>query len=204
MLDSARAAVELKSVLGGVSVVIGVFTYGVYISQTLKKQGIQPHPFSWLLWGFVTSVAALAQHADGAGPGFWVTALTAVACFLIGMLTFSKNDWTFSKSDWVALILGGVATAFYALVNNPTAAAVFATVADVIGYKPTVSKGWADPTTENAVSFFLNSVKFIPALVAMNNHSIATSLYPAALVIVNGGVWLMLVVRGRQLRQSTA
>jgi|SRR6185312_1134310 len=193
---------NLKLFLGTLSVLISIPAYAIYIRETIKKDGIQPHPFSWLLWGFVTTIAALAQHAEDGGPGLWVTAFTAVICFLIGILTLSKNDWHFSKSDWTALIVGTIAALLYAFQRNATAAAVLATIADVIAYKPTVTKGWIDPSTETPTSFLLNSMKFIPALAALNSYSIATSLYPATLVVVNGAVWLMLLFRHRQLGRS--
>lgn len=200
---AALNAIGDKQLLGVVSVAISLLAYVIYIRETLKKEGIQPHPFSWLLWGFVTSVAALAQHAKGAGPGLWVTAFTAGVCFLIGILTLSKYSWHFSTADWAALLLGLIATGCYAFAKNPTAAAVFATIADVVGYKPTVTKGWLDPSTENATSFFLNSAKFVPAIWALNSYSIATWLYPATLVIVNGAVCVMLIIRRWHLRDTS-
>jgi len=191
--------IDVKSFLGGLAVAISVLAYVIYIWQTIKKDGIRPHPFSWLLWGFVTTVATFAQHAKGAGAGLWVTAFTAVVCVIIGTLTLSKNKWRFSVSDWTSLAPGIVAAVCYAVAKDPTAAAVSATVADVVGYKPTVSKGWVDPASENALSFFLNSVKFIPAIGALDSYSVATWLYPATLVIVNGGVCIMLILRRRKI-----
>ncbi len=85
--------IDVKSFLGGLAVAISVLAYVIYIWQTIKKDGIRPHPFSWLLWGFVTTVATFAQHAKGAGAGLWVTAFTAVVCVIIGTLTLSKNKW---------------------------------------------------------------------------------------------------------------
>ncbi|HET6844920.1 MAG TPA: hypothetical protein VFK06_25035 [Candidatus Angelobacter sp.] len=202
MLRAIISTLENKPFLGALSIAISVLAYSIYIRDTVKKEGIRPHPFSWLLWGFVTTVAAFAQHAKGAGSGLWVTAFTAAICFLIGMLTLSRNDWQFSSSDWYALILGVAATVLYALARNPTAAAILATVADVVGYNPTIKKGWIDPSTENATSFLLNSLKFIPALGALHAYSIATWLYPATLVVVNGAVCVMLVCRRRQLGKA--
>lgn len=189
--------VSAKPVLGELSIAIGVVAYGVYLWQTAKKEGIQPHPLSWLLWGFVTAVAALAQWAKGAGPGYWVTAFTAIACFIIGTLTLTKYKHRFSLFDWVALVMGVFAILLFALAHNPTAAAVFATTADVLGYYSTVKKGWRYPDTDSPICFALNSVKFIPALFALDAYSLATWLYPGTLVIINGGVAIMLFARRR-------
>jgi hypothetical protein len=191
--------VSAKPGLGALSIAIGVVAYSLYLWETAKKGGIQPHPLSWLLWGFVTAVAALAQWAKGAGPGYWVTAFTAIACFIIGTLTLTKHKLRFSLFDWVALVMGVLAVFLFALARNPTAAAVFATTADVLGYYSTVKKGWHYPHADSPICFALNSVKFIPAILALDAYSLATWLYPSTLVIINGGVAIMLFARRRRV-----
>ena len=193
-----------KLAFGALSIAISALAYGLYIWRTAKKEGIQPHPFSWILWASVTTVAALVQHAEGAGPGNWVTSFTAVTCFVIGALTIVKHRWRFSRLDWFSLAGGMIVLLFYAFARNPTASAVLATIADVLGYNSTIKKGWIDPYTDSATSFALNSAKFIPALFALNVYSIATWLYPATLVVVNGGVAILLVMRRRHLRRRSS
>lgn len=193
-----------KQLLGEISVAIGVLAYGIYIWQTAKKDGIQPHPLSWLLWAFVSAIATLAQQAEGAGPGNWVTGFTAFVCVIIGLITIFKYDWDFSRSERISFATGVVAAVFV-VGKNPSAAALLATIADVIGYYSTIRKGWVAPYTDSATSFALNSVKFIPALLALNAYSVATWLYPATLVIMNGGVAIMLVVaRRRQIANGSS
>jgi hypothetical protein len=191
-----------KPLLGAFSVAIGVVAYGIYIWQTAKNEGIRPHPLSWLLWAFVSTVATLAQQTKGAGPGTWVTAFTAVVCLIIGLLTLSKYEWRFSRSERISFATGVVAVGFFVFAKNPTAAAIFATIADVLGYDSTIKKGWVAPQTDSATSFLLNSVKFIPALLALDAYSVATWLYPATLVIVNSGVAIMLLARRRNIAQG--
>jgi len=191
---------DYKPALGALSVAIMAVAYAIYISQTAKDHGVQPHPFSWLLWGFVTTVAALAQHAKAAGPGTWVTAFTAGSCFVIGTLTLLKHKWQFSRFDWLSLGTGLAVFAFYLLARDPALSAVLATTTDVAGYLPTLKKGWREPHGDSATSFTLNSVKFVPALFALNSYSVATWLYPATLVVVNAGVATMLLMRRKQLR----
>ena len=193
----------IKSWLGALSVAISVVAYGVYIWQTTKKEGIQPHPFSWLLWACVSTVAALAQWAKGAGAGSWVTSFTATVCFIIGVLTLLKHRWRFSRFDWFSLVTGIGVLFFYLLAKNPTASAVLATSADVLGYNSTIRKGWIAPDSDSPTSFALNSAKFVPALFALDSYSVATWLYPATLVVVNAGVAVMLVLRGRQIKMSS-
>lgn len=194
--------IAFKPAMGALSVVIMLVAYSIYIWQTSRAGGVRPHPFSWFLWGFVTGVAYLVQVTQGAGPGSWVVGLTALICFLIGGLSFFKHRWRFSLFDWCALAAGLLVFGYYLLSKNPTLSAVLATTTDVIGYASTIKKGWTEPHKDSATSFALNSAKFIPSLLALESYSLATWLYPATLVLVNGAVATLLLVRRRQLDLS--
>jgi hypothetical protein len=188
-----------KHAMGVLSVVIMFIAYAIYIWQTARAEGVRPHPFSWFLWGLVTGVAYLVQRAQGGGAGSWVVGLTAIICLGIGGLSFLKHRWHFPPIDWMYLVAGFVVFGYYLVSKNPTQAAVLATATDVIGYGSTIRKGWSEPDEDSATSFALNSAKFVPALFALESYSLATWLYPATLVVVNGFVAMMLVVRRQQL-----
>lgn len=160
-----------KATLGAISVLISAFAYGIYISQTIRNEDVQPHQFLWLLWGFVSDVAALVQWTKGAGAGTWVTAFTAFVCFIIGVLTLLKHSWRFSRFDWLCLAIGIIVVAFDVIAKNTTTSAVFATGAGLVGYYYTIKKGWSSPYTDSATSFALNSAKFIPALFALRMNT---------------------------------
>lgn len=68
-----------------------------------------------------------------------------------------------------------------------------------------IKKGWTagpPPAWIARFPFALNSAKFIPALFALYSYSVATWLYPAVLVVANGGVSRMLAVRRWRVRVS--
>jgi hypothetical protein len=192
-----------STVLGTLSVAIGILAYGIYIWQSSGRKGVQPHPFSWFLWGLVTAVAYLVQRVQGGGAGSWVTGFTAAVCLVIGSLTLVKHQWRFSWFDWFSIGAGLFVFTFYLFTKDPMHSAVLATVTDVVGYGPTVKKGWREPHKDSATSFALNGVKFVPALFALGSYSIATCLYPTTLVFVNGGVAVLLLVRRRQIAKKS-
>jgi hypothetical protein len=192
-----------KTALGLLSIGIGAAAYTVYIGQTAKKKGVQPHPLSWILWGLVTGVAYLVQRERGGAAGSWVTGFTSCVCFLIGGLSLAKRTWRFSRFDKVSIWFGLGVLLFYVLSRNPTHSAILATIVDVVGYLPTVKKAWIEPYKDSATSFSLNSVKFVPALLALQSYSVATWLYPVTLVVVNGGVATLLLVRRRTVSNDT-
>jgi hypothetical protein len=95
--------------------------------------------------------------------------------------------------------LGLSVIAIFAFLHakSPAGAAISATFADLVGYYPSIKKARRKPFNDSTTSFALNSVKFVPALFAMGSYSLATCLYPATLVVMNGYVAILLM-QGRK------
>ena len=89
----------------------------------------------------------------------------------------------------------------YLFTRQPTLAAVLVTAVDVLGFGPTFSRGWSQPWKDSVISFALNSVKFVPSILAMEPISIATCAYPATLIVLNGAVAAMLILRRQALSE---
>ena len=188
-----------KTALGLVSIAMGAVAYAIYFWQTTRQQRVQPHPFSWFLWGLVTCVAYLAQRQRGGGAGSWVTAFTGAVCFAIGVLSLLKHRRRFNAFDWASLGLGLGVFAFYLVAQDPTGSAIVATATDLVGFAPTVHKGWLEPHRDSATSFTLNGLQFVPALFALDSYSLASWLFPASLIAANAVVVAVLLVRRRQV-----
>jgi hypothetical protein len=189
-----------KIAFGTVSLGVTVAAYWVYFHKILNEPNIRPQPTSWLIWGLVTLIAYVMQQLRGAGPGSWTTLLTVAACVEIVYMAIrkKKEDWRFTWLDGTSLGLALLAVSCYAATRDPTYAAVFATLADVIGYGPTISKSWSDPYSDSALAFSLNAAKFIVALPALWPWSIATSLYPLVVAIMNSIVTAILLKQRRE------
>ncbi|MCI5060277.1 MAG: hypothetical protein MRY79_04305 [Alphaproteobacteria bacterium] len=69
------------------AVLLATFRYGTYF-YTIYLGETKPHAFSWLLWGVVTGVGALAQFDLESGPSAWALAFVSVSCLLIAFLAF--------------------------------------------------------------------------------------------------------------------
>jgi hypothetical protein len=123
-------------------------------------------------------------------------------CFVIGLYSLFKHRWQFGLFDWLSVSAGTILLLYYLLAKNAISSAIFATAMDVVGYGPTVKKGWAKPYNDSATSFALNSIKFVPALFALKSYSVTTWLYPSTLVLVNGAVAIMLFLRRRNVAPS--
>jgi hypothetical protein len=193
-------SIGYKEMMGALAVLIALIAYGIYGWQTATGTA-RPHPLSWLIFGILTGTGFLVQWDQNAGAGSWVMGVTAAICFLLAAASVHKGERRFPWYEWLFLIAAGIVFLFYLTTKEPTYSAVLATAVDVIGYGPTLTKGWSRPSTDSASSFALNSLKFVPSLFAMNVISVATCVYPATLIVVNAAVALLLAFWRKQMPQ---
>lgn len=191
--------------MGGIAVVIMFVAYAWQLWKTWKGAS-KPHPIAWIGFGLLTGIGYLVQCQEGAGAGSWVMGLTAIFCFLIAGMSQYRVKWQksdFDHWDWTALICGIGLFVLYLISKNlswgPTLSAIFATLADLVLYTPIFRKAWILPHDEFAPAYALNSLKFVPSIFAMSAYSMATCLYPSAMIIANAVVVFYLLWRRKHL-----
>jgi hypothetical protein len=187
-------AVTFKDAMGALAVVITLVAYGIYVWQTLRGEA-RPHPLSWLIFGILTGTAYLVQFDEAAGPGSWVMGITAIVCLLLCLMSFWRGERAFPWYEWAFLFAAAVIFIFYLWSREPTISAVLAAAVSVLGFGPTVTKAWQRPHSDSITTFALNSIKFIPAFFAMDSLTVATCVMPAALVVANAAVALIIYAR---------
>jgi len=183
-----------KDAMGALAVVITLAAYGIYVWQTLRGEA-RPHPLSWLIFGILTGTAYLVQRDEAAGPGSWVMGITAIVCLLLCLMSFWRGERTFPWYEWAFLVAAAVIFIFYLWSHEPTISAALAAIVSVLGFGPTVTKAWQRPHSDSITTFAVNSIKFIPAFFAMDNLTLATCVMPAALVVANAAVALIIYAR---------
>ncbi len=191
----------MKALLGGAASVIALIAYASYL-KNIYRGHTKPHAFSWLLWALLTGLVFAAQIVKGGGAGAWVTGFSSLACLAIGILALRMSDRRFHALDWV--FLGGsiIALLLWFVARSVTLSVIALTLTDVLGYGPTLRKGWIRPYEDMITSFALNSVKYVVAILALQAYSLETWLYPASLVVMNGTVAVMLWARRKDAVQG--
>lgn len=183
---------------GAVATAIALVGYVPYF-RDLYRGTTKPHAFSWLIWALLTGIAFAGQVSDSAGPGAWVTGFTAVVCFIVFILALSLGEKRITRFDWICLWFSLAAIPLWMATKTPLWSVILITAIDAAGFLPTIRKAYVKPWEETAVTFLLSAVKFMVALVALENFSIITALYPLSLVVMNTGFFLMLLYRRQQL-----
>lgn len=181
-----------------VSLVMTIAGYWFYLRDIFRGK-TKPHAYTWLVWTILTGVAFAAQLQDKGGPGSYVTGLTALVCLIIFGLALSKGEKDITHSDKIYLAISIAAIVPWLVTKSPLLSVVLVTIIDFFGFLPTIRKSFHKPFEETASTYFISGIKFILAIIALENYTVVTWLYPASLVVANIAFAGMLMIRRKQL-----
>ncbi len=187
-----------KAILGAAAAIIALGGYVPYFRDIFSGK-TKPHAFSWLIWASLQGIGFAGQISDSAGPGAWITGITAVACMCIFVLAIFRGEKNITPSDWVCLLSAGMAIPLWLATSTPLWSVILISVIDVIGFVPTYRKSYSRPFDETGITYTVSGFTFIISIVALQNYSVITVLYPATLVVANLVFALMLYARRRKL-----
>jgi hypothetical protein len=185
----------MKEIFVVIGVCLTILGYVPYFRDIFAGK-TKPHAFTWLIWSALTAIAFFAQLSDGGGAGSTVLGLTAFVSFIIFIIALKVGRKNIALIDWVFLAGAIVSMAVWGLTDDPLWSVVLITVIDAVAFAPTFRKSYKDPYSETLVTYLFSGIKFIFAILALNNYSVTTVLYPLSLVLANGlFVWMLLVRR---------
>lgn len=193
---------QIKNILGIAATFLVFLGYVPYLRDIIKGK-TKPHLYSWFLWAFVTAIAFALQFSGGAGSGSFVTLAAALMCIAVIILGFiQKSKIKIIKIDTIFLILAFIALGLWLIAKQPVLSAILATSVDLLGFAPTVRKSWNNPYTETLSFYYLNSLRFGLAVVALQKYSLVTALYPISWLVANSMFAVMLILRRRQVKEA--
>lgn len=179
MLD-APLTKELSS---GIAFTLTLVLFVPYI-RSIKRGETVPHVFSWIVWGFGTFVVFLAQLADGGGVGAWPIGFSACVSAYIAALSYGeRHSVRVVGLDWLLFSLAMLAIPGWVIASDPFWAVLFLTVADLLGFGPTLRKAFHSPYQEHLGFFALGGVRNLFVVAALEHYSWTTLLFPMAVGI---------------------
>jgi hypothetical protein len=193
---------DYKFFFATASVVLSVLQYAPYIRGILLNK-IKPHVFSWFIWGLPCGIIFAAQLTQGGGMGTWATAATTAFCTGIFLLSFKHGEKSITLIDWISLGLALIAIFLWMETHDPLLSVVLITLADILGFIPTVRKSIAKPHEEGISAYAGSVVKWIFSMVALDSFSLTTTLYPIAMIVC-GALQVVLLVWRRKVLAKTS
>lgn len=188
-----------KQLLSAVAITLTFIAFFPYIRSIIKGT-IKPHVFSWVIWGTTTFVVFLAQLEGHGGAGAWPIGVSGSITIFIALLAFMKRaDIVITKTDWLFFVSALSSLPFWYFTSNPLWAVVILTTVDVLGFGPTVRKAYEFPHSESLLFFALFTARNFIAIMALENYSVTTVLFPAVVAVTCVLLMVMVVYRRRVL-----
>ncbi len=180
------------------SVIALVLTFVLFVPyiRSIKRQTTVPHVFSWMVWAFGTFVVFFAQLADGGGLGAWPIGFSAcITCYIAFLSYRSRSRIEITRQDWLLFGLAISAIPGWMIASDPFWAVLFLTVADLLGFGPTLRKAYRYPYQEHMGFFALGGVRNLFVVIALEHYSWTTLLFPVAVGISCVLVAVFLAIR---------
>ncbi len=185
----------MKEILGFIAIAMAFFAYAPYLRDILARRTI-PHPYSWFVWSFSSSLIFGLQLTHGGGPGAYVTGCMAAICFVIGILAYRNGAGrSITRGDTVLFVVALVAAALWLFVDQPMVSILLLVSADVIAIIPSARKAWHKPYEETLSMWGINALRHSVAIGALAHYNIVTILDPLTWVVANTAFAALLVVR---------
>lgn len=185
---------DWRTGIATLSVLIG-FLGNIDYWRAIRSGRIKPHLFTWVIWGMITALVAVAQAVKGAGPGNWAMMSTAAVCFLFAWYAWRQGEKQITRGDWVCLLLAFVAIPLWPLTGDPIWSVICVCVIDLLGFYPTARKSWHKPWEEKIRPYLLANMKFLLGLLALSAYNPTTMLYPIFIIAANTAFIMLLVAR---------
>lgn len=187
-----------KTLIGIIAIGIAIISYIPYFRDIFSGK-TKPHAFSWLVWGVLNAIVFVGQVSDGGGAGSWVVGFTAAVTLSIFVLSLRFGEKDIKAFDWFCLIGAGVSLLPWLVTNDPLLSVILVTIIDILGFVPTIRKSYNKPHQETLVTYVLSTVKYLLAIVALQNYSWVTVLFPLAMVVVHIFFVALLIIRRNQI-----
>jgi hypothetical protein len=188
-----------KELLSAVAIALTFMAFFPYIRSIINGT-IMPHVFSWVIWGTTTFVVFLAQLKGNGGAGAWPIGVSGGITIFIALLAYMKRaDVSITRTDWLFFVSAMSSLPFWYFTSDPLWAVVILTTVDVLGFGPTVRKAYTFPHSESLQFFALFTVRNLIAIMALENYSVTTVLFPAVVAAACMALIAMVMYRRRVL-----
>ncbi len=188
-----------KETFSLIAIAITLAAFIPYIREIFRGT-IRPHIFSWVIWGVTTLLIFLAQLEDNGGAGTWPIGVSASITIFIAYLAYVKRaDVTITRTDWLFFIVALLSLPLWYWTADPLWAVILLTAIDVAGFGPTIRKAYQFPYSESLLFFGLFTLRNVLVMLALENLTLTTLLFPAVMLILCILMMAMIAYRRRVL-----
>lgn len=190
---------DSKQVLLILSAIVMIAAVVPYLIDVVRQK-TKPRIVTWLIWTVLMAIAGFAALDSGATATAVVSFSSAFSTSLVVIIGYKKSDKSFAKLDIFSFAGAIAGLLLWWAFDSPLLAIVMSVVIDLVGAIPTVVHAYKKPQEETASSFIMYFISATLAFMAMDSISIATSLVPLYLMVIDGGIAVIIITRKRRKR----
>ncbi len=195
-------ALIYKEIFSAIAIAITFIAFIPYI-LSIHQGKTKPHAFSWIIWASVTFIVFLATLTDKGGAGAWPIGVSGLITLYVAFLAYTKkSNRMISNIDWLFFILAMTSLPLWYFTSNPLWSVIILTTVDLLGFVPTFRKSYNQPYEEQLTFFNLMASRNIIVIVALENYSITTLLFPATTAIACILFVLMVIIRRTKIKKA--
>ena len=187
---------DLKLIMAALAAILAVGGTVPYIIDTLKGRS-QPHIYTWFIWLVTVGTAAFVSLEGGGGAAAYALFVSLAVVTTVFLLSLRYGTKNITRSDTAALVAAFVMVIVWWQLESPLLAVLMATAIDGVGYIPTYRKSYEEPWSETKVFWLISALSGVFALLAIDSYNLLTVTYLVAIMILNAGVFLLLIWRRR-------
>ncbi|MEM9054600.1 MAG: hypothetical protein AAGB16_04670 [Pseudomonadota bacterium] len=170
----------MKATFSAIALLLTFVAFLPYYRGIVRRE-VSPHVFSWFIWAAGTVVVFAAQLSDGAGLGAWPIGVSGLLTGGVALLALRYSaDTSIVRMDWIFLILALSALPLWFFTSTALSAVIILTLVDLLGFAPSVRKAYKLPHQESALFFIVGAIRNGFVILALENYSWTTVLFPAA------------------------
>lgn len=180
----------MLAILSSVAIVLTLVGYLPYI-RSIYVGETKPHVFSWIIWGLTTFIVFFAQLEGGGGLGAWPIGVSGTMAICVAYLAWrNRGDNSITTSDRIffGMALGSLPLWYF--TAQPLWSVVTLTIADTLGFGPTLRKAHQYPSEENLAFWILLAVRNAIACAALERLTVTTLLFP----VISGLTSVLVIV----------
>lgn len=169
--------------LGLLAIFITFAGFYPYIRDIIKNK-LKPHFFSWIIWGITTLIVFFATLFDNGGAGAYAIGVSAIITIALAFLSYKKRaDVSIRLSDYLFLFLALSSIPLWYYSSDALLAVILLTTIDLLGFGPTFTKAYKHPNEESILFYGIFAIRNIVVILALENYSLITLLFPSLITI---------------------
>jgi hypothetical protein len=159
----------------------------------------KPERASWLIWAVLTTIAAVAQRAEGANETLWFSAVTAAGFWSVFILSIKFGVGGLAGRDLKALSVAAIGLVLWWLTDQPLVAIFIVIAIDCLALVLTFIKNVELPQSETEITWLLESAASILAVFAAKSTDWRVIIFPAFVATENFIIYAQIrVLKSRQ------